>query len=322
MNIGCLIVLLLLFLSSCSKNNTAELWAAEEANLLEWIKENHPDAVHLSGIYFVKTGASYPDNINPEMNDNVLVDFICRFWDDDAVEMVSHAGWWPRDAQNPSMFREGGPELWAHDRWGRMGIGFLNVNEQAYVYVPSRLLDLQDFRTRVYHFHLRNVISPDILAYQHELMGNFMTENFNEAVDTITITENGKDYHVMYHVRSQGAGLEITQPLTVKNISYEYYFLEDEDFRSCFPRSSSQDAANPDVVKTGFNGNTSNYTSQLSSVFVNNPSKNNKPLHHGGRIVVVMPYRIMYGDNLTKDHNGQYIAPASSVLKYEITIDN
>ena len=311
MNIVFLALFLLLF-SSCGKNKTEEMWAAEEARLLEWIKENRPDAVSSNGIYFYKIGQQYPDNIQPdvELRDNVLVDFICRFLDDDAVEVVSYKGWWPNQAQSPSMFREGGPELWTHDRWSIMGIGELRENERANVYVPSRLLELQDFRTRVYTIHLRRRVNPDILAYQERLMSSFMERSFGEAIDTITITDNGKDYHVMYHVVNEGSGSEVEQPGTITTKTSEYYFMEDDDFRLCFN----------DKVLNGFNGGVSRFNSKLSEVFVNMPAMNNVPVKRGSKIIAVMPYRIMYAD-LNRD-NGQYIAPLSSVLKYEILIDN
>ena len=301
-----------LFLFSCSKNNIEELWAAEEARLKEWINENRPDAIFSNGVYFYKIGTQHPENIQPdtELRDNILVDFICRFLDDDVVEEVSYKDWRSHQAQYPSIFKEGGPELWTHDRWAPMGLGQMREDEWANVYVPSRLLNKQDLRTRVYTFHLKRVINPDILAYQEKLMSSFM-ERFGEAVDTITISDNGKDYHLMYHVVNEGSGTNVDQPLDVNTRTSEFYFLEDDDFRTCFSN----------LAKKGFNGNVSNFSTKISDVFVNNPSKNNLQVRKGSKIVAVMPYRIMYHDKLNSS-NGQYVAPLSSVLKYEIIIDN
>ena len=314
-NINALLFLFaaVLVFGSCNKNKTDELWAAEEAKLAEWMGEHKPHLKPINnGIYFEKTGTNFDNNQSPDpvARDNVLVDFVRRYMYDDTVEGVSYKEWWDYGAESPSTFREGGPELWFYERWISKGIDQLREEEKATVWVPSRLLGLVDFRTRVYTIHLRKVISPDLKAYQEKLMGNFMA-NYCNAVDTITVIDRGKEYYVMYHIEKEGDGEEI-DPLNtarLETLTSEYYFMEDNDFRIC----------SSNVAKLGFNNDVSKYSRNLSEIFINDPEKNNIPVKKGGVIVAVMPYVIMYDDKLNM-YADQYIAPLNSVLMYRITI--
>jgi hypothetical protein len=301
---------LFVLLGACKKNETEEKWAAEEKKLADWIKENKPDLLPINGgIYFEKIGAEYEENIKPEQADHVLVDFICSFLFEDVIEEVSYKNWKERGALYPSKYREGGPELWAPDRWASMGIDNLRENEHAYVYVPSRLIPLQDFKTRKYEIHLNKVIDTDIKTYQEKLMSCYMKQYCN-AVDTITVQENGKDYYVIYHVE-EGTGSEVSSS-SVKTTTNEYYFMQENDTKTCYINKKT----------TGCNDNISTHKVAISEMFINDTEKRNKPVKKGGTITAVMPYKIMYGEELKKDGNGQFIAPVSSVLLYEIKIDN
>ena len=294
---------------ACSKNEIEEKWAEEEKKLAEWISENKPYLSINSGIYIEKIKPEYSDNIQPEVGDYVLVDFICSFLYDEIVEEVSYKdGQENYEALYPSTFREGGPELWMPERWMSMGIGQLRENEKAYIYVPSRLLGLQDFKTRLYEIHLRKVIDTDLKTYQENLMGCCM-KKYHDHVDTITITDNGKDYYVIYHVEKEGSG-DAFNAISVKTHTSEYYYMQNDDSRTCFI----------DRERTGCNDNISKFYQKISEMF-STETRNGKKMKKGGRIIAVMPYKIMYGDKLNKE-NGQFIAPEHSVLKYEINIDN
>ena len=300
LNIKTLILLCTVFagvLYSCNKNDTAEKWAKEEADLEEWIKENKPDAIFEGGIYIEKYGHKYPDNIFPQADDYVLVDYECRFLYEDVLEYVSDKEWQTRGAVNPSTFREGGPELWTYD-W--MGVNQLHENERANVYVPSRLLNLQDFRTRVFTIHLKKVIDTDLKSYQEKLMGNFMNQ-YEDDVDTITITNNGRDYYVIYHIEREGDGNAVGSTI-VNTHTTEKYFLQDKNMKTCF---------NEKVIR--WNDNSGKFSSKFSKMF--------QSVNKGGKIITVMPYKMMWGDDSYKDGN-QYVAPINSVLFYEINIDN
>ena len=322
MNVNIIVIFLIsgvLVFCSCGRNKTEELWAEEEAKLAEWISENKPHLVMINnGIYFERIGDEYVDNLKPDsvLRDNVLLDFECRLLEDGTVEEVSYREWWEYGAKSPSTYREGGPELWHYERWVKMGIGRLRENERANIYVPSRLLDLVDFQTRVFTVHLKKVVNPDIKAYQETLMGNFM-EQFGTAVDTITVLDNGKDYHIMYYIADEGWGEEISATTSeVSTKTSEFYFMEDDDFRNGFRNKAT----------TGFNDDKSRFSTYISRIFDNNPEKNNKPVRNRGKIIAVMPYRIMYGTELITDvdvyGHEQYVAPVESVLMYEIQIDN
>ena len=278
---------------ACSKNDLEEKWAEEEAKLSEWMKENHPDAVFDNIIYYEKFGSEYPDNKQPDANDHVLVNFICSFLYDDTVETVSNKDWQAHGAKNQSLYREGGPELWSPDMWGNKGLINLLEKERAFVYIPSRILNLQDFKPRKFEIELVKVIDVDLKSYQEKLMGNCMRK-FGKCVDTITIKDKGKDYYVIYNVdEGKGDAIDISD---VKTHYSESYLLQEGDYRACVSNQA----------KTGWD-------KKFSRMF--------QSVKKGGKITVVMPYRIMYDDKPYKDHNQQYLAPHGSVLKYEINID-
>ena len=286
-------------LFSCDKKETERKWAEEEAKLDEWMKENKPDVPFVNGFYFEKLTPEYPENIYPEADDYVLLDYECSFLYENILEYVSDKDWQSRGALIPSNFREGGPELWQFD-W--LGVDQLHENERANVYVPSRLLDLQDFRTRIFTVQLKKVIDTDLKSYQEKLMGSYMRQ-FCNNVDTITITENGKDYYIIYHIENKGSG-DAVNGAVINTHTTEKYFMQDKDLRICFSDK---------VVR--WNDASGNFTAKKFSQMFETVNK-------GGKIIAVMPYKMMYGDELNRDTNGQYIAPISSVLMYEINIDN
>jgi hypothetical protein len=296
MNIKVLVfqcALIMCVLCACKKDETAEKWAKEEADLAEWIKENAPDALFENDIYIVKYGNIYHDAIQPETGDHVLVNFTCRTLYDDVVEQVSYKDWKERGAQNYSQYREGGPELWPSEYWANMGIGQLQENERALVYIPSRKLDLPDFKTRKFDIELVKVIDTDLKNYQQDLMEQCM-KKFGHCVDTITIEDKKRDYYVVYHI-TEGTGDEVSVS-TVRTHYTESYYLQDNDARLCIS----------DKEQIGWDR-------KFSEMF--------ESVKKGGKITVVMPYRIMYGTDSYMDANMQYIAPPGSVLKYEISID-
>jgi len=283
-------------LCACNKDSVEKKWLEEEAKLAEWIKENRPDALFKNNIYFEKEGIEYPDNMSPEPEnkDHVLVNFTCRFLYDNIIETVSYKDWQSHGAQFISSYREGGPELWPYERWESMGIAQLHENELANIYIPSRMLNLQDFKTRKFEIELVKVIDTDLKSYQEKIMGHCM-KKFNKDVDTITITENGRDFYVIYHV-DEGKG----DPVEVSSVKTQYtevYYLQEDDPRTCVTNRA----------KTGWNN-------KFSKMF--------QKVKKGGKITAVMPYRLMYGEEPYKDNNTQqFIAPLGSVLKYEISID-
>jgi hypothetical protein len=297
MNIKVLIIFCTLFASvlcACKKNDTEEKWAEEEAKLLEWISNNKPGLTLDNGIYIEKVNESPEDYIQPEDNDYVLVNYTCTFLFENIVEQVSDKDWKSQGAQNTSSYREGGPELWSPDMWRNKGIGQMREKERANVYIPSRILGLQDFKPRVFQMHLVKVIDTDLKKYQEKLMASCM-KKFGNCVDTITISDKGRDYYVVYHIENEGTGAAVDVS-TVKMHYNEFYLLQEGDHRTCVSNKE----------KTGWD---KKFTKMFQSV------------KKGGKITVVMPYRIMYGEDPYKE-NGQFIAPVGSVLKYDITIEN
>ena len=79
-------------LCACKKNDIDEKWAKEEAELAEWITQNKSSLLLENGIYFEKL-TEYNDNIKPEANDYVLVDYECRFLFENVLEQVSYKDW-------------------------------------------------------------------------------------------------------------------------------------------------------------------------------------------------------------------------------------
>jgi len=280
---------------ACNKE-VEEKWAQEEADLAEWIKENKPNALFDNDIYIEKIGPRYEEKIQPEAGDHVLVNFVCSFLDG-VVEQVSYME--GQTSHNPlyrSKYKEGGPELWPSDYWGNMGVGHLRENECANIYIPSRKLGLQDFKSREYMIELVQVIDTDLKTYQEKLMGGYMKKRFCNKVDTFSVEYNKKDYYVMYHVDNEGTGGAINVA-SVSTHYDEYYFLQEDKHKECVR----------DKIKTGWDRN------KFSEMF--------KSVKKGGKITVVMPYRIMYGEQYYMDGNKQYIAPPGSVLMYNIRID-
>ena len=299
MNKKALVLLCILFacvFCACKKNDLEEKWAEEEVKLSEWIKENRPNALFENNIYIEKEGNEYPDNMSPELEnkDHVLVNFVCRFLYENTIETVSYKDWQNRGAQSPSTYREGGPELWEPEMWGNKGLAHLREGERAFVYIPSRVLNLQDFKSRKFEIELVKVIDTDIKSYQEKIMGHCMRK-FGNDTDTITIKEEGRDYYVIYHIeKGDGADVHVS---SVKTHYTEWYYLQEGDPRNCITNQ----------VKTGWNN-------KFSKLF--------QTVKTGGKITVVMPYRIMYGKDPYKDSNTkQFIAPPGSVIKYEIIID-
>ena len=282
-------------LCSCNKDDTAEKWAKEEAILETWIKENRPNAVFDNGIY-IEIIEQYPDNIQPEPGDHLLVDFVCRFLFDDVVEQVSFKDWRSYGALNESTYREGGPELWAPGDSPRLSVGIDNLreNEFAFAYVPSRILNYQDFISRKFEIKLVKVIDTDLKSYQEELMRCTMSK-FNNKIDTITITDNGRDFYIIYNINEgEGDDVEVS---SAKTRYTEMYYLQNDTPLTCVTNQE----------KTGWDR-------KFAEMF--------ETVKKGGTITAVMPYRLMYHDDSYKDNNKQYIAPPGSVLKYEISIDN
>ena len=296
-------------LNACNKpSETEEKWANEEAELALWIKENDPDAIFDNDVYIRKFGIASLDSIKPDPLGYVLVNYESRLLYDDLVERVSDKDYMGYNAMNPSLYKEGGPEMWSPTMWGNKGVGKLYEKEQAYVYIPSRLLSLQDFQPRRFDIALVKVIN-NLEKYQNEdLMGNYMKRFCNE-LDTITATINGRDYYLIYHVAKEGDGSEIGSS-SFSTKTTEKYFMQIEDIKTCF--NNKEIRWNDD--KTRFSAK------KFSEMFVNNEEKNNKALKRGGRIIAVMPYKMMFGDDPYRDGD-QFIAPENSVLLYEIDID-
>jgi len=290
-------------LCTCSKSDAEERWAKEEADLAEWIKENNIDAIFDNDIYIEKIIQRNEDHTQPEAGDHVLVNFVCSFvydYDGD-VERVSYKdgkdGNINYHPEQLSLYREGGPELWSADYWGAMGVGWLREKERANIYIPSRKLNLQDFKPRVYMIELVQVIDIGLKTYQEKLMSNYMQKRFCNKFDTISIKDNkGNDYYVMYYMEDEGTGSAINLS-SVRTHYDEYYFLQDNRHKECVK----------DKAKTGWDN-------KFSKMF--------ESVKRGGKITVVMPYRIMYGDQRYMESNKQqFIAPPGSVLIYDIRID-
>ena len=286
-------------LSACNRDDTAQKWAEEEAKLAEWIKENDPEAFFENGIY-IKKLISYPDNIQPEAGDHLLVNYASCFLYEGNVEQVSYKNWEAYGARNHSMYREGGPELWApvSDFRVSTGIDYLREKESAVVYVPSRKLNLQDFITRKIDITLVKVIETDLKTYQEELMDFAMKEFGSKIEEPIIIADQGREYYVWYHIKNVHSE-EAATTATRTNYS-EYYCLQNGDFRTCAENQTKNVGA---------------WDKKFSKMF--------DSVKKGAKITVVMPYRIMYGEESYTDKNTkQHIAPRGSVLKYVIEVDN
>ena len=287
---------------ACNKNDVEEKWAKEEVDLAEWMKENKPDALFDNDIYIEKIVSRGEDFTQPETGDHVLVNFVCSFLyeHDGDVERVSYKdgkdGSIDYKPQQLSLYKEGGPELWEPKYWESMGVGLLREKERANIYIPSRKLNLPDFKPRVFMIELVQVIETDLKTHQEKLMDYYMKKRYCNKFDSITIKDNGRDYYVIYHVDEEGTGSAVN----VSNVNTHYdehYFLQDDKHKECVKNKA----------KTGWD-------KKFSEMF--------QSVKKGGKLTVVMPYRIMFGDDPYTDKNSkQYIAPSGSVLRYDITID-
>ena len=287
---------IMLFASACNRIDIYEEWAKEEAKLAEWISENAPDADFIpdKDIYFEIIRRKPVDNIAPETGDHVLVNFISSFLDGTIEEVSFKDGPAKYNALLHSKYLEGGPELWNSDYWSRMGVGEMREKEKANIYIPSRMLNLQDFKTRKIEIELVQVIE-DLRAYQEGLMNNFMEKNFCKNFDTDTITINGRELIIFFHIDNSKAGDEEADFVSVRTFD-EYYFLQENDFRVCALNQTDKKKWEKSIFSEMF-----------------------KSVKKGDVITAMMPYRVMYGEeSYIYAPTKQTIAPLGSVLKYKI----
>ena len=288
-------VLLAVIIGACNKDEVAEKWAKEEAELKAWINENAPNAIFENGIYFEIIRSKSENNIKPESDDHVLVNFVCSFIDG-VVEQVSFkSGQTNHKPLYLSDYKEGGPELWPSDYWSKMGIEHMRENDIANIYIPSRVLGLQDFKSRKYEMELVRVIE-NLKNYQEDLMSRYMEKNFRKNFNTDTILINGREHVIFFHINNKNAGDEEIDIASVRTRYDEYYFLEDNDRKLCVQNQ----------LKIGWD-------KKFSEMF--------KSVKKGAEITAMMPYRVMHGEEPYMNANKQFIAPLGSVLKYEIKID-
>jgi len=304
-----------LFVNSCNKDDTAERWKKEEADLAVWISENAPNASSVTinnvVIYYEIIGQRQEDNRTPvPPSDHVLVNFVCRFIDDGTVERVSFRS--DQTHHNPlllSRYKKGGPELWDSDYWRLRGVGQMHENETANIYIPSRILGLRDFRTRKYEIELVQVI-VGLEQYQEDLMHKFMVKNFCGEFNTDTIPINGRDHIIFYHIDNKNSSDEGVNISTVRTRFNEFYFLQNNIRHECVRNQSKigWDRSDRNLIKEGWDKN------RFYKMF--------QSAKRGSKITAVMPYIVMYGEKDYIDPNTrQFIAPPGSVLKYEIFID-
>ena len=290
------VFLCIIFVCACNKDDTAEKWAKEEADLKVWISENAPKAELIeSGIYFELIRKN-DAGIEPETGDHVLVNFICSFLDG-TVEQVSYKDetTTPKP-MNHSTYREGGPELWSSDYWTKMGVELMREKEKANIYIPSRMIGLRDFKSRKFEIELVRVIA-DLKTYQEDIMTNYMEKKFSDDFDTEPITINGRELLIFFHIDNSEAGDDEVNVSSVSTLHNEYYYLQDNDPRFCVHGRA----------KTGWD-------KKFENIF--------QSAKKGGTITAMMPYRVMYGENpYIWDDTKQFIAPLGSVLKYEIYIN-
>ncbi len=283
-------------LSACKKDDVDEKLAKEDQELDQYMADK-PNAVRLADGLYIEKLPMLAGGVQPEAGDFVLVDYVCKYLYTDITESVSYENYSSYGALYPCVYKSGGPELWELFKplFGiSMGIAQMSEHQTANIYITSRTYN-QDFNTRLFEMTLRKVIGPDLKGYQETLMSTYLKRQYADEVDSVKITNNGKEYYMMYHIVTPGTegvvGATNTQ-------TTESYFLQNNDIRLC---GSGERIWN--------NGNMIQVLKQVNK---------------GGRVVVAAPYKLIYGDDeyyIMVGKNKQYIAPPGSVLLYDITIE-
>jgi hypothetical protein len=295
--IAILVISLSIVLSACSRDDVAEKWAEEENDLYNWMRENEPGLRPLkNGVYVKITGERQLENMKPETTDHVMVNFVCRFFDDETIEQTSYMQWDIEPLYLPA-YKHGGPELWEFLRWGKIGIDQMHKGESAKIYVPSRALNLQDFRTRVYDIELVDVIE-NIGTYQDKMITNFFRASYpNGKIDSIKITIDGRQQFIVYHIDDDGFGSEL--PFASVRTRFNEYFILNRDFQLSM-----------DNISRSGRYWASNFADML------------QPARRGRKVTALMPVKVIYHEGFLLDENRtQYIVPPGSVLRYEIEIE-
>ena len=289
---------------ACNKDEINEKLLKEDQKLAEYMAEI-PDAVQLSDGLYIDAPGNPENGLQPEAGDYVLVDYICKSLYSGTTEAVSYKEYVEDGVWIPCAYKSGGPELWELGKplFGRhAGIGQMVEGQTANIYFSSRYYN-QDFITRVYYITLKKVIKVkdvSLKAYQETLMSNYL-KRYGDDVDSVKISDNnGNDYYLMYHVNNIGTGAKVTGNF-VKTKTKESYLLMANDVRLCVDKEDR--IWNADMGE--------------------NMLKVLRQLNLGGKVIVMAPYKLIYGDNFyTINTNGyaQYLAPQGSVLIYDIDL--
>ncbi|MDR1864902.1 MAG: hypothetical protein LBR08_04950 [Bacteroidales bacterium] len=278
-----------MILVSCNRNDTDEKLLAEEQQLDQYIAANEQDAVRANGIYFKKI--SETEGVKPDVRDYVLIDYTCKHLYEGTVEQVSYKDYEAYGALYPSPYLEGGPEAMDLTRslFGSYIAG-MREGENARLYVPSRHTN-RDFITRLYEITLVKVMGADLTSYQEKLMDAYLKEYYAQAtVDTIPVTlDDGKVYHVLCATLQKSR--EDNRQFDF-NIVESNYILNDISDHRPFQEANIQSWPWPSAVK------------------------NSDKLKNAETAIMLIPYRLRYGEQICTIPNGQVVVPYEAVLVY------
>ncbi len=293
------------FLGSCNKDETEEKLTAEDNALATYMATKFPETPLTDGFYFIP--GYNGDGVQPKAGAYVLLDYWCyqvntSTGDEMALETTSYMDEYPTPLY-PSGYEQGGPELWHlsdGSLWGlSAAIGRLHENETATFYISSRYT-YRDFVTRKYRMRLRKVIGPDIKTYQESLISSYMKGTYgNENIDSVKVSIGSANYHVVFHIADQGTGTPLEGVTAdIKTHTSESYLLMGLDLKTVYENEAI------DFPATGF----------FTDIF--------KKMKKGGRVVIMMPYTVMFGDSEYINDKRQYTRVPNSAVLFDITVDN
>jgi hypothetical protein len=240
--------------------------------------------------------------IKPEAGQYVLVNYRLRYLENNKLELASDKDFLAETPEYLPSYAYGGPEMWqlfAPLSGISEGIHRMSEGQTAKIYFYSffNFFTEQDYKSRMLEIELVQII-PELTIYQESLMYQHI-QNYGK-VDTIQVKLpiDSKNYKIMYHMDDAMDGAEISEHETIQTSTQLSYSLQPEIQQP---------------VLSDFNtGTNPNISSTLDKIL--------RPMHKGGKVMVAMPYVLVYGKQSYVTDNNQIIIPLESVLIFDITI--
>ncbi len=296
----------LMFLTTCNKTEDWEGKVLEEEQELgKYVETTYPNAEKINNsIYYLKTKVNNT-GIKPDAGNYILVNFVCRYLYDGTYERVSYSNYATYNPIYYPAYAKGGPELWqlSNPLFGiSEGVSKMREQEIASFFVSSRY-ESNDYISRQYNIELVKVI-PNLNTYQEDSLMRKFFKYKGLVADSLTTTsqvDNNK-YKIFFAITEEGDGDKILSDSEVKlNRTISYMLLPNTPIYS----DKSYETVTNEVSWW--------YDIPIRQILM----KMNK----GGKVTIIFPFKVLYGDNFVVNDNMQQTVPEGSVVIFEITVD-